>query len=540
MLAWIVLFIALPPGQQNFPLNDDWAFARGAFHFARGEGILYGGWASMPQLGQWAWACPFIWSFGESFFALRLATITLSWLGLWAFHDLLRRQGVTPGNSALATAVLAFNPLFFLLQGTFMTDVPALSLALLALALYVRALDTERMSWLTGAVAAAGLAGVTRQNTLAVPVVAVVLLWRMGNRRAVWWLGVLLPIVAGLATHFWFQARPDVRALRPGLLPLSDLMRLPFLVVHFCALVVLPLVTLRFSASGSWRVRVTAFVVLAIGAGCCLAFDNHLPYGGLFPYSENMLSPQGAFAGSRFTGPLIVGERPVMLNTTARGFLTLLGCLSGAELVARIVRRGRGRLFDPLVLFTLSQIPFLLIVQDLYDRYLLFLLPGAIALALPVPMTASEYERRRPLLAGWAMTALVGACSLGLAHDWLAWNSARWELGRRALARKVPPEAIEGGVEWNGWFVGLSNQSGDLPPGPRWHVLRFTHDWFPSVVGRFALSFSEKPAGLNVRHARTVDREPYSSWLLPRRSEFYLIETPPILRRTSRSQAGGS
>ena len=33
-LLWGLLFTVLPPSQQSFPLNDDWAFARGAFQFA--------------------------------------------------------------------------------------------------------------------------------------------------------------------------------------------------------------------------------------------------------------------------------------------------------------------------------------------------------------------------------------------------------------------------------------------------------------------------------------------------------------------------
>src|SRR5262249_14601045 len=126
--AWALLFATVPWGQQDFPLNDDWAFARGAFALALGQGIHYEGWASMPQLGQWLWASPFIWVLGTSHAALRVSTIAISWLGLWAFYDLLRQQEAPPGQAALTTAVLAFNPLFFLLQGTFMTDVPALSL----------------------------------------------------------------------------------------------------------------------------------------------------------------------------------------------------------------------------------------------------------------------------------------------------------------------------------------------------------------------------------------------------------------------------
>ena len=48
-----------------------------------------------------------------------------------------------------------------------------------------------------------------------------------------------------------------------------------------------------------------------------------------------------------------------------------------------------------------------------------------------------------------AALAVYGAVSVGLMHDWLAWNSARWAVGRRALAAGVRPTDIEGGFEWH-------------------------------------------------------------------------------------------
>jgi 4-amino-4-deoxy-L-arabinose transferase-like glycosyltransferase len=530
-LAWGLLFAALPPPRQDFPLNDDWAFARGAFAFARGEGIHYGGWASMPQLGQWLEACPFVWLLGESHVALRLATVALSWLGLLAFNDLLRQEGLPRPRAALATAALAFNPLFFLLQGTFMTDVPALALALAALALYGRALRRRAAGWLAAGCAVAVLAVATRQNTAVVPAAAALLLARDPalRRRAVWWLGVLLPGAAAAAIHLWFQARPDVRPLQPSLPAVAGLLPLPLIVLHLAGLSALPVLLLE-PALGGRRRLVVAFVLMLAGAGCLLGFGAYLPYGGLFPYTENMLTPWGAFAGSRFTGSFMVGHRPLLLGTPLRVLLTLLGCAGATALVIRGIAAWRpGAWASPLFLFTALGALFLLIVPDLYDRYLLFLLPGALALAArpaqPLPASSgSQVEARPRWLFALAGVALMGGVAVGLMHDWLAWNSARWELGRRAVTRHLDPLDVEGGVEWDAWFAGV----GDVPArpaGPRWPVLPFTRDWFPAIRGRYALSFSE------LRGARRVDAEPYTLWLLPGQYAFFLLELPPLPER---------
>src|SRR5437588_7237564 len=146
LAAWAVLWVALPPAEQNFPLGDDWAFSHGMFEFVKGNGIHYFQWASMPQLGQWLWATPFVWLLGASHVALRISALVLSWLGLWAFYGLLRYERCSDGQAALATAALALNPLFFLMQGTFLTDVPALAFALAALMYYTRAIHEGRFT----------------------------------------------------------------------------------------------------------------------------------------------------------------------------------------------------------------------------------------------------------------------------------------------------------------------------------------------------------------------------------------------------------
>ena len=513
-LLWAVVFFSIPASEQEFPLNDDWAFARGALLFARGEGIHYSGWASMPQLGQWLWALPFVAVFGPSHVALRLSTIALSWIGLVAFYDLLRHEGLPKGRAALVVAALAFNPLFFLLAGTYMTDVPALSMALAALAFYRRALAGGRLGALALGTSVATLAALTRQNTLVVPIVTAILLARERplRKRPAWWIAIALPLVIGIAVHLWFQGRPDTRAIAPQWPETDVLLLLPFLLGHFFGLYALPLLVAgggrgRFRAFGIGALLMLGAAIFWHGPG-----DKYLPYGGLFPYSENMITPWGAFAGSRFTGALEVGKRPLILGTDARWVLTILGCVAGAGWLSRAFERERLRLLaGALGLFTLLELPFLLIAPDLYDRYLLLLLPGALCLAAPI----GDAGRLRRLLAAGVLT-LMAIVSLALMHDWLAWNSARWKLGERALTAGINPWDIEGGFEWDGWFSPAPRRD---PRGPRRGLtLPFTHDWFPHVTGRYAIAFSQPPGTV------CLDRQEYHLWLSPGQHEMLLVQ----------------
>jgi 4-amino-4-deoxy-L-arabinose transferase-like glycosyltransferase len=512
---------------------DDWAYARGALLFAHGAGIHYFNWPSMPQLGQWLWACPFVWLLGDSFFALRVSTITLSWLGLWAFYDLLRQEEVPADRAALATGALAFNPLFFLLQGTFMTDVPALSLALVALAGYGRGLRSGGSGWLVAGCLVACLAVLTRQSALAAPLGAAALLWKSPLRgKSSWWLGVLVPAALAVAAHIWFQQRNDIIVVEPRPLPPRSLVLLPFVVILWCGLATLPLSLVR-PLAGSWRSFAVTLLVLLLFVGYWLYHgrsSSHLD--GLFPYTGTVLTPWGV------QGDLYVGERPIELGLGLRAVLTVLCCLAGAflilEAVAWVQRR---RPLGPLVLFSLFQVPFLLVAPALWDRYVFILFPGAIALAAGEPSVDKRFSARWSWWPGGLVLALGAAVSVALMHDWLSWKAAGWELGQRAVSRGMNPLDMEGGFEWDGWYVadqqppqraswrdlflGIVGNAGE----PKGLTLPTTRVWFPQVTGAFALSFSPLDG------AEVVDSNPYRLWLTPGERRFYLV-------RTSQTAAG--
>lgn len=508
--AWALLFAIFPPAQQNFPLWDDFAFSQSAFLFAHGEGIHYLNWASMPQLGLWIWACPFIWCFGPSQVALRLATITLSWFGLWGFYDLVRQRAVQPDRAALATAALAFNPYFFILQGTFMTDVPALSYGLVALALYGRAFASARRMDLLAAALAATLATTTRQNMIAVPLAAAVLLWRRPflRLRPAWIAAVAVPLAVGLAVNWWFQERRDVWALAPTPPPPQILLLLPFLLLHFCGLAVLPVLALT-PRPRSWKPFLAAFAIMTGAAAYWWGYGEKLFFGGLFPYCGDFISPWGVFRN------LMPGKPPLVFGMEARVALTLAGCLGGAALLSKLIGHRREP-SGPLALFALLQIPLLLAAPLLFDRYLLMLVPAALLLA------AVDHVPQRP---AWALAAGVlagfAALSIGLQHDWLSMSIARWKLGQRAVTEHgIDVWDLEGGLNWDGWHTSSPRpQAFQRGESYRYgHLLR----WFPQISARYALSYSV--------YARSteLDSEPYGSWLPPRRERLFLVRQPPI------------
>jgi hypothetical protein len=575
VIGWAIIFSVFPRAAQDFPLGDDWVYAYGATHFAHGH-IDYLHWAGMPQLGQWLWAYPFIAWFGAGLVGLRMSTILLGLFGMAAFYDLARQAGAEPKEAAVVTATLALNPFFVLLQGSFMTDIPALAFGLLSLAFYDRALAGKgSFFWIAGALFAI-LAGCTRQNMVAVAPAVGLLYWRCPPRqRLLAAFAIIVPILAGLGTHFWFEARPDVQhplMVRPSL---DRAFLIAFIILHAGGLAIAPLIALDPRPRSLWRFTIAA---LAMGASAFYWWrrSDQLVFGGWFPYATGLIGYSGPYAG------LMAGNMEAWLPHWLRVALTVAGCLCGGWLIDRVldglrvsrpVLQVRGYA-NPVVLFALLQFPLLLITAGVNDRYMFMTLPGLLILATPLKSRLLEsrlpafggvlsisvagsprprdsvassprlqdsvagsprpregergggegaFQRAKthnafaPFAPAVVALAIMGLISFGLMHDCLAWNSARWALGKRAVARDIEPRRIEGGMEWNGW-----NSLHDPPPvfqqPPKKNLLLgFTRKYFPGVTGELALAFAPLP-GLDV-----LDHEDYRTWLPPRRQTFYLI-----------------
>ncbi len=570
-LSWGILFVLFPPAAQDFPLADDWAFSHGAFGFASEGRIDYANWAAMPLLGQWLWAWPFIRIFGASHATLRASVIVLSLIGLAAFAETLRSEGVSESRAALGAAILGFHPVFYLLSGTFMSDVPALSFALIAMALYVRAFNQCRLTilLLATAVACAGVG--TRQTCIMVPIAAGISM--AGNpalrRRQVWWATLLVPVILGLVVHWWFANRHDANPAYPRRVANRFLPSIVlYLFFHFGGLAVLPIIPAQWRPA-SWLAFLFAGAAMAFGAWCMIIEPGRPLYVGAnswFPYVDGIFTTVGPYASEPNT--LFWGQRPVLLDDTARIVLTIVGCAAGAWLAARLLRllcgyprRAFGLVLSSfalllmaftllqllpdvltvlisvifphlsdsyslavvlaailvasllatqllrlgsdgyrpgiLIAFALLQIPFILISPYMFDRYFLTAIPAALAIAL-LPLPALSWRWPPAIVA----TLLLALFSFGLMHDWLAWNEARWELGRATMRKEIPWTGINGGFEWDAWW---KLQNPPLPPGDGRHYM---------------LSFSPLP------NSQTVETKAYMQWLPPGRREFYLLEMP--------------
>jgi 4-amino-4-deoxy-L-arabinose transferase-like glycosyltransferase len=575
--SWGLLFAIFPPAMQDFPLIDDWSFAHLAFRFARGEAIRYDGWPSMPLIGQFVWAAPFVRVFGETNVAVRLSTLVLTLLALIALFDLYQSDpGVSRRTAAFATALVAFNPWFFLMSGTFMSDVPALAFSLIGLAVARRAARSRGAMLLLAGTAVTLMGTITRQNANATPFAVAFLFRRNVKDRWIFQtLGAILPLAAGLGAAYWFGHQPNINprtTFDPTTEHIVDVFLRHGYIFGFTVVPMLLLNPRRLGQPGflCW---------LAVFAGGTLLWLDHNNRWYRQPYFEHIQPLIGDMI--RHTGIYFHAHRPEGVGFWAKiaatvggifglaalfagpgGRVSLAGCAKLWVQVSRRLSQSLGRLSrvsangeqttnrsglvnvaEPstlasgsvsaaistfggfarigesercLIMFSLLQGFLLSLTRPVYDRYMIVLLPLVALRAIPRRGSGSRLKW------GFGLTGLllVVVMSVTLEHDWLAWNAAKWEIGTRAVARGIDPVDIEGGFEWDGWHATeLHNYTGRETPAKNL-TTGFTRQVFPRVSGRYSFDLRGIPPTL----PRTlVDSIPYQLRLTPgvQRMELY-------------------
>lgn len=531
--AALVLLMALLLGtllvnpSGDFPLNDDWAYAKSVKHLVETGELMLVNWPAMTLVAQIYWGALFCWLFGFSFTVLRMATLLTSLLTVFVFYRLAAGLTTDRRLALFVALLLLLNPLYFSLSFTFMTEVHFQLVFLLSVAGFVAYLHTARLGWLMLAMVFSVIATLIRQTGLFVPLIfAPVCALHYGRSRASLLAG--LPLLAAALTmlgyNLWLKYGVDYPV---NIGRISDLWytlrqyRLHQLVekgssfLYYLGLFVLPVVVLLSNRIRrvARRLPLPVWVLLLFVSLTIAYFHSGFPFGnvlynlGLGPklvkdtYWEQNIDPQlpGALwlAGLRILGWL--------------GISGLLFLLLGQGVLRSRLRPGSpliGKIRIGLLGVVLIFLAFHTVLPSYYDRYILPPLSLTLLVVLPL---ASRYSRRA--LAG-ALTVLgiLALFSLLATHDYLAWNRARWSAVDYLInERGFSIRQIDAGVEVNAWLNGEGGGFHPVDPGgPGW--------WFVTDE-EYLLSFG--PVGPYPRIASFA----YSRWLPPGQDSLHVWYT---------------
>jgi hypothetical protein len=475
----------------NFPLNDDWVYMEMVRELVENQTFYehpYRGSLAITIVG-WGWLAATI--FGLSFTVLRCSTLVLALVALCATTKAALEHGLPRPLAFLCGALLLANPLFLNLTYTFMNDVPCLAAASCAGMFYMRAL-THRSPWAAfwGSTFVV-LGSATRQDGVVVIgafLATEVVSWLARARKPELGMlggfaiplilgGILYTIAFSTSSEEAFNNLPEA-ATKPSLLSSwPDMIFEAGAALIYIGLFTLPIGLAKLFAvarghssrtRGQWiafaglcaglQLTVTSMEGEAIALGGMPLLPNVLYDLGVGPLTLRDVFAMGA------EGPAGLGNGWWLVHLLALCSMSLL-LVDVFPLLARHVSRVRTRSFAPsddqhaprarmlfLVLWigAIVLLPYRLVTEMLYDRYLLPALFPAVILAAQSLTPAAKIDVR----VAWIGTGLAFIFALVGVQDYLAWNSARWEaIDYLRHERNVGATEIDGGYEYNGMYL---------------------------------------------------------------------------------------
>jgi hypothetical protein len=470
----------------NFPLIDDWSFGRTVRHLLE-SGDYRPEWASMPLITNVLWGALFCLPGGVNFTTLRLSTLIASLLALAGSYVLVRDLQQPRWLAFVITLTLGFNPIYYALSHTFMTDVPFTALAIWTSIFFARSLTSRSNFEMFMGTALALAATLSRQLALSIPLAfAVSVFLRPGATPRTVVRGVIpliLCVGALFAFDHWLAASGrvpmdyDVKTnellqvlTEPGHFTRHMLSNV-FDALIYLGLFLLPCLVL--SMQGLFHPsRMRGAALLGVGiltTTLGAAVRTHYGHRMLLPSPHlNILLNSGIGpVYSRDTFILHLDHMPPLpagfwVTVTAVGLvgavllITKLSVLT-LDLIPKLLHR---RLIDDTeaigVFLAFCGIFYLLpifTVTFLFDRYLIPSIPffavGIVSLSSKsATFCFGSAKFLRPIV--FALLAAFGLFAIGVTRDYLAWNRVRWE-ALQALTRPgfIGAEDVDGGFEFN-------------------------------------------------------------------------------------------
>ena len=484
VLAWVVMELLINP-RGNFPLNDDWWYARTVRILLTEHHLKLAYFPAMSLLAHVLWGALFSSVFGFSFHVLRLSTLVMGLAGIFVTYALLREIHASRTMAFVGAMAIALNPIYTELSNTFMTDVPFYALAVLSIYLYVRGLGRESKAAIIAGTLVACVAALIRQVGVIFPIsFAVAYLVKNGLRtRTV--LTAVVPVALGLATLLGYQRWLSMTGNMPSqyevqtvfaqnflhmgtwqmAVAVADFIRTIFVYLGLfllpCLLLTLPreLKISRRSLLG-WAPSMAFFALLM---GSLIYADQWMPLmrdrGNIL--TDCQIGPVPIF-DVWLLGLPYIEHAPRLLWQ----IVTIVG-VAGAAILLRHVLTAIGdvtrRRKQPsparwISVFVISvgvlyAGPLLLISKICYfDRYFLPLMP---LLMVAACLASAQSGRISRVWAASALAVLLILGGFGVAgtHDYFGWNRARWKAYLDLVeVEKIPSTKVNGGYECNGWF----------------------------------------------------------------------------------------
>ncbi len=478
LLALVFIF-ALPIG--NFPLEDDYAYYIMVKEFVQSGNItshpastatfilpiFYGAFASKIL--------------GLSHNTLALSTMILSALSIVTIYFFLRIW-LSKKLSVAGALFTLFNPIFFYLSHTFMTDIPTFLFMVASILFFYKGVENKNNTYLFFGVVSSILGFLVRQYAV-MPLAATIAYLIFTQRKSFFTLKnvmilIVLPaifIIPAFLLHVSlhdFSACPYSFAIGP-----TTAKNLVQFLIHF-GFFIFPFSFLylvnykKIYADFSELHKLLKIIVASLPIIFILFLFARYLYGiDIMPYATSMIKPNGVGADN------ISGVKPFLFPEEIWIPITILSFIAVTCFSVQFLKRvfEKDKLFlNTVLIFTIGA---MFIYRSFFDRYYLIFIP---ILLLYIFQASKDYKLFKPILI--LSLAIFGFWAYYGTYDHISWNTARWEGINYLLQSGVPQEKIDGGMEYDARFFVKCV----LPEGAvNWH------GWAYSLSDEYVISYSK-------------------------------------------------
>ncbi len=452
----------------DFPLNDDWAYARSVYDYLNSGEIKFSFWQACPDLPQFFTGLLVSKLFGFSFTALRFISISCVLLMIPVLNSIIKLMKIETKWNLLILSVFVFNPLTIVLSNTFMSDIFQLLLLLILLQLILLYFKEEKKMHFVLFVLVSVIATLNRQIGMVMPLLFGIILLYVKGRNIKNIAFAIIPVALSYLSVLIYENITRNHGIIPvnynlqinniiHTLSHPDLKGLAAIVYYFTAsticlgLFMMPL-TVSNTKTHFSEIKKSVKTKLVLLIYLTLVVAKLFFSGHMLPFVGNIFHQSGF-------GPIIMTgyntDDPLPLSTLASVLsivFNLAGAISfflaGLSIVQKLKTDKKNLSgFLLILLFVFYLLP--LCFSYANDRYLLVIVPFFI-LAY-VSSFGMQFEKLKFAFCFGAMLFLA----LAGTHDYMSFHKAKYKATNHLLNDlKITPNEIDGGFEFNGWHLG--------------------------------------------------------------------------------------
>ncbi|MDA7762241.1 glycosyltransferase family 39 protein [Crocinitomicaceae bacterium] len=526
IFIWILsLFFVNISGE--FTLIDDWAYSKSVRDLSEfGVFKIYDR-IAITFVSNLLWGSLFTKVFGFSFFVLRLSTVIAGGVLIYTFY---RWLGLITENRKLqlfCTALLAFNPLFYVLSTTFMTDIFFLMNACISLYFFTAHLKTENLRLLFWAFFFTIVAVLSRQVGMVIPLSFLLISLKKTiplKHRMYTYVGVLSTLCCLLFYYLFLSVNnstPSHYTLHSNELihQLSGINKqiiFRWLFYFYTTVVSISILLLPVGLYLLGQIKVNSKNIL-------LMFLSFLLIIGIigvfrdttFPFNGQIINDYGIggyfFSTPQYRIDQLSFDLPDWLITIVISLsLSVFSYLILAQLKTARDTYKNSRLIQFLTLAIIIYYPCFGFVF-VFDRYLLFHIMMIIPLLIMIFHTSIGNVSRN--FFGVGVLLIFSALTIIGTRDYFEYNRIKTKaLNNLTEKQHILPKHIDGGMEFNAW----NGYKGDF------FKSNVGKEWWCVEEDKYLISIDKEVAGF------TIYKEyAYSSWLGLKKRKLMVLRKNP-------------